>query len=117
MLEHFLVSAMRILTAVLTGVIAVAAGRAFLATRRRSIFALAAGAALLSVGYLVEGLLVELAQWDLLRATAIESASTLVAMVMLVASLYLRDARRASAVAELAEGPAPFDEAGREGGP
>lgn len=88
-----LLSLARVMTAGLAAIITLLAARAYRASRRRSLLALAAGAALLAAGYLVEGLLVEWAGWSIARATVLESVTTLVAVAALVASLYLREAK------------------------
>lgn len=91
---HVLLSLARLATAALAGTIAVLGLRAYVRARRRSLAALAAGAGLLALGYLAEGVLVEVGGWSVASATVLESVVTLVAVAILVASLYLRDARR-----------------------
>lgn len=97
-----LLSLARIATAALAGALGALALRAHRHTRRRDLLALGVGASLLAAGYLAEGILVEAAGWSLADATALESVNTLVALTILVASLYVRDAR----IARLARAPA-----------
>lgn len=90
---HLLLSFARLMTAALAGTIAVLGFRAYARTRRRTMLMMASGAALLAAGYFVEGLLVELARWSIEDATVLESVFTLIASALLVASVFLTDAR------------------------
>jgi hypothetical protein len=94
--SHLVLSLARLATAALAATISVFAARAYLNARRPSILTLAAGAGLLAAGYLAEGLLVEIAGWTLGDATALESIVTLLSIGILVASLYVKEARLAS---------------------
>lgn len=90
---HVALSLARIATAALTGTLSLLAARAFLRTGQRNLLALSLGSGLLAVGYLAEGLLVEVVGWSVHDATVLESMSTLAAAAILVASLYVKDAR------------------------
>lgn len=90
---HVLLSLARILTAALAGTLALRAARTYLRLGQRSILALGMGAGLLAAGYLAEGLLVEIAGWSISDATVLESLTTLAGSALLVASLYLKEAR------------------------
>lgn len=90
---HLVLSVARVATAALASIIGALAARAYLRTKQRSILALSVGACLLAFGYLAEGALVELGGWSVNDASALESVTTLAAVAILVASLYLKDAR------------------------
>lgn len=90
---HLLLSFARVATAALAGTISILGLRAYRRTRQRSIFALSVGAGILAAGYFAEGALVELVGWSVHDATVLESITTLIAVAILVASLYLRDPR------------------------
>lgn len=89
--EHTILSVARLASALLGTLLFVAALRAYTTTRRRSMLALATGAGVLTAGYLLAGSLVEFLGWAVQDATMLESVFTLVAISLLVASLYLRD--------------------------
>jgi len=80
-------------TAIVCGAILVFGLRAFLATRRPSMFLFAVGMGTASVGFLAEGALVEIANWDLATATRVESLFTLAAFGFLAWSLLVSDRR------------------------
>lgn len=88
---HTLLSVARLSSALLAALLFIAALGAYRRTRRRSLLALAAGAGVLGLGFLIAGSLVEGMGWTVSDATMIESLFTLVAVTMLVASLYLRE--------------------------
>lgn len=90
---HIVLSLARIATAALAATISILGLRAYAATRRRSLLTMSLGAGLLATGYFAEGLLVEAFGWSIRNATVLESVTTLVAAAILVASLYLKDAR------------------------
>lgn len=85
------------LTALIIALIVAYGLRAYLATRRRSLLSFIVGLATAGTGYLLEGVLVELLGWGLPEATLVESTLSLVAFAFLVASLFVREARRAVA--------------------
>lgn len=101
---HVLLSIARVATAALAANISILALRAYFRSRRRSILALSAGAGLLAAGYFAEGLLVELGNWSLHDATVLESVTTLVAVGVLVASLYLKNPPSSRAAESLGKG-------------
>lgn len=82
----------RALTAVLGVTILLVGVRAYRATRRNSILLFAAGIGTASAGYLLEGVLVRWAGWDLVTASLLESLASLAAFMLLAASLWVRDA-------------------------
>lgn len=88
---HYVLSLARVATAAFTAVIALLALRAYVRVRRRSVLALGLGTAILSAGYFAEGVLVELAGWELGAASALEAVVTLLAVLVLIWSLYLRE--------------------------
>lgn len=81
----------RTMTAILGGVILIIGLRAYRATRRKSILLFAAGMGSASVGYLLEGVLVQAAGWSLMEASLLESLVSLAAFALLAASLWVRD--------------------------
>jgi hypothetical protein len=93
---HLVLSLTRVATAALASTIGILGLRAYLRTHQHSLLALASGAGLLAAGYFAEGLLVEFGGWSVSDATVLESATTLLAITLLVASLYLKDARHAA---------------------
>lgn len=94
--DHTLLSVARLASALLGMLLFATATKAYVSKRRRSLLALAAGAGTLTAGYLLAGGLVELFGWSVQEATMIESIFTLLAITLLVASLYLRDAAHAT---------------------
>ena len=81
----------RTLTALVGAIILVYGIRAYRATHKTSLLLFAAGMGTASAGYLLEGVLVQVARWDLSTATLIESIFSLVAFSLLAASLWVRD--------------------------
>lgn len=88
---HLLLTSARLASASLAAVVGVVALRAYLGGRRRSILRVALAALMLAFGYFIEGVLVETEVLSLHSANAFEAATTLVALILLVSSLYVRD--------------------------
>lgn len=104
---HLVLSFARIMTAALAGTIGLLAARAYVRSRRRSLLTLSIGASLLAAGHLAAGVLVEVGRWSVHDASVLESIVTLAAVVVLVASLYLKEKRSGRARAASVAGDAP----------
>lgn len=89
--DHTLLVGARLASASLAAIVAFFAIRAYLGLRRRNLLLLSAGAATLAAGYFLEGVLVESGTLSLHAATVLEAGFTLGALMMLVASLYVRE--------------------------
>lgn len=81
----------RTLTALVGAAMLLVGVRAYRATRRTSILCFSLGMGTASAGYLLEGVLVELAGWSLPSATLLESVVSLVAFSVLAAGIWVRD--------------------------
>lgn len=92
--SHLVLSLARIATAALAGIMALVAVRAYFMFRRRSLLVLATGATAFAGGHLAAGIIVEILGWDLQLANTIEAVVTLIAVILLVASIYVRDPTR-----------------------
>lgn len=95
MAEPTSLGVIRAITAIVIALIVLYGLRAYRVTRRRSLLYFIIGMGVASVGYLIEGVLVELVGWSLPDATLVESVFSLVAFCFLVASLWVRDRRAA----------------------
>lgn len=89
--DHVLLSGARLASASLAAIVAFFAIRAYFSHRRRDLLLLSVAAATLAAGYLLEGVLVESGTLSLHDANVLEAAFTLGALMLLVASLYVRE--------------------------
>lgn len=96
MTEPTSLGVIRALTALIVALIVVYGLRAYRITRKRSLLCFIVGMGIASLGYLLEGALVELAGWSLPDATLVESVFSLIAFSFLVASLWIREPRPAA---------------------
>lgn len=84
-------SILRAATALLGTLIVAYGARAYLRSRGAAMLWFTIGVAVVTLGFLLEGILFELFGWTLEGASAIEASITFVAFLLLVASLFVRD--------------------------